>query len=64
MNPAHDDDHSSAAGKDLSRYTACMMRADIRGCVVIEKKYGLYGLSPQEVTEELAEIAAIQEDRP
>jgi hypothetical protein len=59
-----DDDHSSAASKDLARYMTCMMRADISGCIRIEKKYGLYGLSPQQVTEELAEIAAIQEDRP
>jgi hypothetical protein len=62
MISAHDDDHSSAARKDLSRYTACMMQGKIDVCIAIEKKYGLYGLSPQQVSEELADIAAIQED--
>jgi hypothetical protein len=58
-----DDDFSSAARKDLSRYTACLMHGKFDVCVGIEKKYGLYGLSPQQVSEELADIAAMQEDK-
>ena len=49
------------ASRDLSRYIACMMRGDDRGCADIEKKYGFYGLAPQQVSEELADIAASQE---
>lgn len=64
MNSAHDDDFTSAASRDLAHYTICMMQGNIHGCIRIEKKYGLYGLSPQEVTEELAEIAAMQEVQP
>jgi hypothetical protein len=59
---ANDDDHSSAASKDLARYMVRMAVGDIDACIRIKKKYGLYGLSPQQVAEELAEIAAIQED--
>lgn len=36
-----DDDHTSAASRDLSRYMACMIRGDIHGCIRIEKKYGM-----------------------
>jgi hypothetical protein len=49
------------ARADLAAYTACMMRGDENGCNRIEAKYGLFGLSPQRVSEELAEIAASQE---
>jgi hypothetical protein len=58
-----DDDHTSAASKDLARYMIRMAVGDTDACIRIEKRYGLFGLSPQQVAEELAEIAAIQEDR-
>ncbi len=56
-----DDDIASQARADLARYAACMIRDDDEGCTEIEQRYGLYGLAPQQVTEELAEIAASQE---
>ena len=58
---ATDDEFTSIARADLARYAACMICGDIRGCIRIEKKYGLFGLSPQHVSEELAEIAASDE---
>ncbi len=52
---------ASQARADLARYAAYMMRDDDHGCTEIEQRYGLYGLAPQQVSEELAEIAASQE---
>ena len=52
-----EDDISSQARADLAAYIGYMVHADIAGCIKIEKRYGLYGLSPQRVSEELAKIA-------
>jgi hypothetical protein len=56
-----DSELEAQARVDLTKYIACMMRSDTDGCIAIEKRYGLYGLSPQQVSEELFEIAASQE---
>lgn len=46
------------AREDLRTYTAAMQRGDTAACVKIEKKYGMYGLSPEKVSNELFEIGA------
>jgi len=58
-----DSELEAQARVDLTKYIACMMRSDTDGCIAIEKRYGLYGLSPQQVSEELFEIAASQEPK-
>lgn len=40
---------------DLNAYTRHFAAAETEACVAIEKKYGLLGLSPQQVSECLAE---------
>lgn len=42
---------------DLKAYTKHLAAADTDACIKIEKKYGLFGLPPQIVTEQLAEMA-------
>jgi hypothetical protein len=60
----NDDDFTSPAGKDLALYVSYLASGCHACCARIERRYGLFGLSPQQVSEELAEIAAIQEERP
>ena len=43
---------------DLSAYTAAMQRGDTDACIAIEQRYGLLGLSPQQVSEELFDMIA------
>jgi hypothetical protein len=59
-----DDDFTSPARRDLALYVSYLASGCHACCARIEKRYNLHGLSPQEVSEELADIAAIQEDRP
>lgn len=52
-------DHNNStidAGVDLAAYVTAMQVDDETTCAVIEKRYGLYGLSPQQVVEELSEL--------
>ncbi len=42
---------------DAVAYTRHLAGGRTGACVVIEKKYGLYGLSPQQVSEHLAEMS-------
>lgn len=57
MNAADHTTSINDAGADLAAYVAAMHRDDEEACAAIEKKFGLYGLSPQQVAEELAELA-------
>lgn len=41
---------------DAAAYTMHFGAGNIAACVTIEKKYGLYGLSPQQVSEQLHEM--------
>jgi hypothetical protein len=41
---------------DLAAYTARLLSGNTTGCDEIEEKYGLYGLSPQQVSEQLHEM--------
>jgi hypothetical protein len=41
---------------DMAAYTARLLSGNTAGCVQIEQKYGLYGLSPQQVSEQLHEM--------
>ena len=53
-------DDADVAGEitaDLTAYTRHLAAAETDSCIRIEKKYGLFGLSPQQVTECLAEMA-------
>lgn len=43
--------------KDLQDYYKLMLANNTYGCILIEKKYGLYGASPEMVTIELEELA-------
>ena len=52
-----EDEISSQARADLAAYIGYMVQANVAGRLGIEKRYGLYGLSPQRVSEELAKIA-------
>ena len=38
---------------DMVAYTLHLAAGNISACIAIEKKYGLYGLSPQHVSEQL-----------
>jgi hypothetical protein len=38
---------------DAVRYTTHMLTGNTDAAILIEKKYGLYGLSPQQVSEQL-----------
>jgi hypothetical protein len=38
---------------DMAAYTMHLGAGNISACISIEKKYGLYGLSPQHVSEQL-----------
>jgi hypothetical protein len=42
---------------DRVAYTKHLGRNEIDACIRIEKKYGLFGLSPEHVSSELAEMA-------
>lgn len=42
---------------DSASYVRFLARGDSFACTAIEQKYGLYGLSPEQVTEQLAEMA-------
>lgn len=42
---------------DAVAYTRHLIAANTDACIRIEKKYGLYGLSPQQVSEHLAEMS-------
>ncbi|MBR0693604.1 hypothetical protein [Bradyrhizobium lablabi] len=53
-----DDAYLKDAQADLSRYAAHLAKGETDACIAIEQKYGLFGLSPQMVSEELADIAA------
>ncbi|MES2166569.1 MAG: hypothetical protein V4458_05990 [Pseudomonadota bacterium] len=43
---------------DLSAYKAAMQHGDTDACIVIEKRYGLYGLSPKMVTDQMFDMIA------
>lgn len=58
MSAADQTNSINDAGADLAAYVAAMHRDDDEACAAIEKKHGLYGLSPQQVAEELAEIVS------
>jgi len=42
---------------DKAAYAFHMRDGNVDACIAIEKKYGLFGLSPQQVSEQLAEMA-------
>lgn len=42
---------------DKAAYAFHMHAGNVAACVTIEQKYGLYGLSPQQVSEQLHEMA-------
>ncbi len=42
---------------DAVAYTRHFLAGHLEGCIAIEQKYGLYGLSPQQVSEQLAEMS-------
>jgi hypothetical protein len=42
---------------DKAAYTFHMCAGNVSACIDIEKKYGLYGLSPQQVTQQLHEMS-------
>lgn len=42
---------------DLNAYTRHLASSETDACIAIENKYGLFGLSPQQVSECLAEMA-------
>ena len=42
---------------DRVAYTKHLARNETDACIRIEKKYGLFGLSPEHVSNELAEMA-------
>ena len=41
---------------DIKLYFKFMMNGNTDGCIAIEKKYGLFGATPEIVTTELAEL--------
>jgi hypothetical protein len=42
---------------DAAAYGKLLAAGDDRGCIEIEQKYGLTGLTPQQVSEHLAEMS-------
>lgn len=42
---------------DKAAYAYHMRRGNVDACIAIEKKYGIFGLSPQQVSEQLEEMA-------
>jgi hypothetical protein len=48
---------SAEIAADLAAYTKHLARGEFDACIRIEKKYGLFGLSPQMVSEQMAEMA-------
>lgn len=42
---------------DAVAYTRHLIANRIDACIAIEKKYGLFGLSPQQVSEQLVEMS-------
>lgn len=42
---------------DMAAYTFHLRAGNVAACISIEKKYGLFGLSPQQVSEQLAEMS-------
>lgn len=52
-----DDEVQAEIAADLTKYATALMRNDSAAAVSIEKKYGLYGMSPEQVSTILAEMA-------
>lgn len=44
------------ARADLDAYSKALARNDINACIVIEKKYDAYGLSPQGACEVISDV--------
>jgi hypothetical protein len=42
---------------DLAAYAYHMRDGNVDACIAIEKKYGFFGLSPQQVSEQLCEMS-------
>ena len=42
---------------DAAAYTQHFLAGRLDGCIAIEQKYGLFGLSPQQVSEQLCEMS-------
>jgi hypothetical protein len=52
-----DDEVAAEIRADAVNYTRHFLAGQTDSCVVIEQKYGLYGLSPEQVSEQLCEMS-------
>ncbi len=52
-----DEEVAAEISADAVAYTRHFLAGYLEGCIAIEKKCGLYGLSPQQVSEQLAEMS-------
>lgn len=52
-----DDEVTAEIAADKAAYGYHLRDGNVDACIKIEKKYGLFGLSPQQVSEQLAEMA-------